>query len=209
MNKTEILQDIRKKILDEEYHQGQSLIERELCEIYNISRSPIREILWSLVVDGIVEQQPSRGFLVKKLDSSYIFEIFQTREAVEGMAARIASMNTNSEHIRNIKQLYKELLLLSIEDDKKRGVSIGRILHKEIIKAANNSLLSGIYKKLSYLAALTSNISSKSILTEKDSKKYHLEIMEAILSEDAEKSEQSMRKHLQLTYQHIINMLYS
>ena len=45
MTKNEILNDLREKILTEVYEQGESLIERELCEFYEISRTPIREIL--------------------------------------------------------------------------------------------------------------------------------------------------------------------
>ena len=62
MTKNEILVDLRKKILEEYYVQGQSLVERNLCETYGVSRTPIREVLWSLVADGVVEQRPAGGF---------------------------------------------------------------------------------------------------------------------------------------------------
>ena len=76
MTKNEILNDLREKILTEVYEQGESLIERELCEFYEISRTPIREILWRLVLEGIVEQKPSRVFFVRKLGWEQIFGHF-------------------------------------------------------------------------------------------------------------------------------------
>jgi len=208
MTKSEILQDLRSKILNEYYAQGQSLIERELCEIYSISRTPVREILWSLVVDGIVEQRPSRGFSVRKLGRDQIFEIFQAREAVEGMAARIACKRADAFYMNKIQELYDQLKQVNVEQDSSEGVRIGRIMHKLILDAAANSLLSDIYVKLNYLASLTSNIAKKSVSTEVDSKKFHLAVMHAILSGDTENSEQYMREHLRITCRHIIEMLY-
>jgi DNA-binding GntR family transcriptional regulator len=208
MTKNEILIDLRKKILEEYYVQGQSLVERNLCETYGVSRTPIREVLWSLVADGVVEQRPAGGFSVRKLDWKKVFEIFQAREAVEGMAARLASKQSDEESLKTLEKLRDELKDVDIEQDSIEGTRIGRLMHQEIIKAASNQLLSDIYVKLSYLSALTTNIAKHNVRTEQASKTHHLAIMDAIISGDAQNSEHYMRQHLKVTCRNLIEILY-
>ena len=90
MDKTTVYENIRRQIAEERLAPGQWLIERELCETYRMSRTPIREILWKLTADGFLEQEANKGFVVRRLGLEQIFEIFQAREAIEGMAARLA-----------------------------------------------------------------------------------------------------------------------
>lgn len=209
MTKQEILEDIREKILTEYYPQGAALVERDLCEHYHISRTPIREILWTLVSDGIVEQRPSKGFAVVTLDLEQIFEIYQAREAVEGMAARIACERAPAIHIRKLTELRDELESLVITtaniDD---GPRIGRLMHKEIIDASSNKLLREIYVKLGYLSALTTNIAKQSLNTEIASRKHHLAIMNAVITGDVQKSGEYMSEHLKVSCRNVIEMLY-
>jgi len=208
VKKTEIAEDIRQKILSEQYPQGYSLGERDLCEIYSLSRTPIREVLWSLVADGIVEQQPSKGFSVRRLDWSAILEIFEVREPVEGMAARIAAQRLQDPHRENLVKLRDELLEIDIEKDSELGARIGRMMHKEIINAASNNLLSELYTKLGYLSAMTTNMAKRNVAIERDSKRYHIAIMESILAGNPDDSELYMREHLQTTCRHLIGALY-
>lgn len=208
MKKDEIIDDLRQKILSEVYTQGQSLIERELCEYYSVSRTPIREILWRLVLDGIVEQRPTRGFNVRTLGWEQIFEIFQTREAIEGMASRLTCQRQEREIIDRLKQLRKALVKMPAKNVAKEGPEIGRVLHQTIIEGSSNSLLSEIYEKISYMAKLTSNIAQKSMTIESDSREGHLAVIDAILEGDADACEQQMREHLRVTCRNIIDTFY-
>ena len=208
MTKQEILDDLREKILSEYFKQGQSLIERELCEMYKVSRTPMREVLWKLAIDGIVEHKPSRGFFVRKLEWDQIFEIFQAREAIEGMATRLACQKAALPFIKKLKELKKKLIEIDIKKNPADGSRIGRIIHQEIINYSSNRFIKEFYNKIKYLAKLTSNISTKSSIIEYDSKTYHLAIIQAIINGDAEKSELFMREHLRITCRAIIEKFY-
>lgn len=208
-NKKRILHDLREKILNEQYPQGASLKERDLCEIYGISRTPMREILWSLVVDGVVTQKPAYGFFVRQLDGEQIFEIYQAREAVEGMAARIASRQLDDVKVLEFSNLKDEIDHIVVgQDNTEEAVQLGRRMHQLIIDTANNGLISELYVKLGYLAALTSNMAKTSPLTEEDSRRHHSKIIGAILDRDPDMSEYYMREHLRATCKNLIKMLY-
>ena len=208
MTKNEILKDLRERILNEAYAQGESLIERELCEFYEISRTPIREILWRLVLDGIVEQKPSRGFFVRKLGWEQIFDIFQTREAIEGMAVRLTCQRHEQQIIEKLKETRSLLMSLDEETIATEGPKAGRQFHETVLEGSSNALLKELYQKVSYMAKMTSNISRHSVSIETLSRDYHVSVIDAIFSGDADKSEALMREHLRITCRGILDTFY-
>ena len=89
--KETVYADIHEKIREGQLAPGDWFVERELCEQYGLSRTPMREVLWNLEKDGLLIQTPGRGFRIRNLNLQEIMEIFQAREAVEGMAAYLVS----------------------------------------------------------------------------------------------------------------------
>ncbi|MBW1997310.1 MAG: GntR family transcriptional regulator [Deltaproteobacteria bacterium] len=199
MNKDEVYKALKKKILEEELAPGQWLVERDISDTYKISRTPVREILRILVADGLVTMEASKGYSVRKLSIEEIVEIFQAREAVEGLAARLCCLKGDDEFFSHMKKLKTRFIHIDIERDSTQGVILGDELHSAVVEAANNSLLLEFYKKLRNLATLTRNITKRSIEIEENSRRGHLEITNTILEKNETKAEQSMRNHINST----------
>ncbi len=208
MSKIDVYQKLKEKIIKEEIKPGRPITEREISELYGISRTPARELLWQLASNGFVQHQPKGGYSVTKFTLEQIIEIFQTREGVEGMAARLACQKGSDEFFAYISELRKQNELVDVQKDAYQGVLIGRKMHNAILKAAHNSLLLEFYEKLQNLALLTSNITKKSIAIEEKSKEYHIAIMRALEARDQDKSEQLMREHLRITCRLLIDTFY-
>lgn len=206
--KEEIHQELKKKIIGEEFSPGQWIIEREICQMYGLSRTPVREILRKLVSDGLLELQPAKGYLVRQLSWEEVVAVFQAREAVEGMAARLTCRKSNQKFFLCLKKLRDQLEKVDIEKNPLEGVSIGNSLHNLIMETADNFLLSQFYQKLQNLAALTRNITKKSTSIEKKSKEDHLEIISALEEENEAKSEQLLREHLRTTCRLLLETFY-
>jgi DNA-binding GntR family transcriptional regulator len=208
-NKGSVYDDIKEQIVSEKLQPGQWLIERELCETYGLSRTPVREVLWKLLADGFLEQEPNKGFVVRKLSLEQIFEIFQTREAIEGMAARLAaSRRDDAAFASRLAGIRKELARVNVEQEVSRSVELGRKLHRAIMEAAHNNLMAEISLRLNNLTALTSNITKKSTAIEKQSRDAHCRIIDALLEGDEEKSEKVMREHLRDTCRQVVEQFY-
>jgi DNA-binding GntR family transcriptional regulator len=201
MDKEAVFQELRRKIFQEELSPGQWLVERDISGTYKISRTPVREVLRRLSVEGLVTLEPSKGYMVKKLNLEEIVEIFQAREAIEGMASRLACLRGDGSFFSLVQRLKVQLEEIKIdkEADCALGVKIGRQLHEAIIEASNNSVIFEFYQKLKNLAALTRNITEKSIEIEAASKKSHIVIARTILERNEIESEKSMREHLNNT----------
>ena len=208
MKKNEVYEDIRQQIAQEKMLPGQWLIERELCETYKISRTPMREILWKLTVDGFLEQEANRGFVVRRLGLEQIFEIFQTREAIEGMAARLACLKGGEAFRSTLREIKEKIARTNIESDPVAGIALGRELHRAIMETAQNRIMADINKRLANMTVLTANITKRSPAIEKASAEAHLNIINAVLEQDQEKAEKTMRDHLRETCQHVVEQFY-
>ncbi|MEW6264489.1 MAG: GntR family transcriptional regulator [Thermodesulfobacteriota bacterium] len=208
MKKNEVYEDIKLQITQEKLVPGQWLIERELCETYKISRTPMREILWKLTADGFLEQEANRGFVVRRLGLEQIFEIFQTREAIEGMAARLACLKGGEAFRSILREIKKKIARTNIESDPAAGIALGRELHRAIMDATQNHIMADINKRLANMTVLTANITKRSPAIEKASAESHINIINAMLEQDQEKAEQMMRQHLRETCQHVIEQFY-
>ncbi|MDZ4165932.1 MAG: GntR family transcriptional regulator [Smithellaceae bacterium] len=208
MDKQGVYEDIKQKIMEEKLLPGQWLVERELCESYGLSRTPIREILWRLCNDGLLHQESNRGFTVNRLNLDQILDVFQMREAVEGMAARLASSKGGNAFMAKLQALNNQLREVDIEQNAFAGVLLGRELHNAIVAAAGNGLMSDMYQKLMSLTILTSNLTRKSTEIERASRDAHLELIDALLKRDEDRSERVMREHLRDTCRVLVAQFY-
>ena len=205
MKKEEVFEDLRVRIINGDLPPGQWLVERDLSEMYRISRTPVREKLRKMANLGIVEFEPSKGYQVKKLRVEEIIEIFNAREAVEGESARLACLARNSAFLKRLEELRIQLESVDILSESARGVEIGKQIHDLIMDTANNRFLSEFYQKLTNLAALARNMSKNSPKIESHSKDDHLNIVKALADGDAEKCEKYMREHIRSTCRALVN----
>jgi DNA-binding GntR family transcriptional regulator len=206
--KNTVYKELKTKIMSGKLLPGSSLVEREISDEYSISRTPVREILWRLASDGLLEQEPSKGYIVRKISLEEIFNIFQSREGIEGMAARLACQKGDAKFFSKVNEIGKKIKEVDIEKNTQEGVFFGRKLHDLIITTASNTFLSQFYNKLRNLSSLTRNITQRSILIEKKSQESHLTIINALKERDEEKSEYCMREHLRTTCRLMADYFY-
>jgi DNA-binding GntR family transcriptional regulator len=79
---------IRTLVIDGELRPGDRLVERQLADRLGVSRVPVREALRELAHEGLAEQRPTRGMVVRQLDDEAIEELFEVRAALEAIVCR-------------------------------------------------------------------------------------------------------------------------
>src|SRR3972149_3791966 len=82
---------LKQMILDQKVPPGDPLPEEELARTFHVSRTPVHEALVRLEKDRLVVLQPWRGAFVRGMTMDDVQELYQIREALEGMAARLAA----------------------------------------------------------------------------------------------------------------------
>lgn len=90
---SDIVQVLRERIANHLIPPGAKLVESELAEEFGVSRTRVREMFTELELRGLIRREPNRGAIVSRLELSEVFAIYDVREALEGMAVRLATLN--------------------------------------------------------------------------------------------------------------------
>jgi DNA-binding GntR family transcriptional regulator len=96
-----VVQKIRDAILDETFEPGERLPEEQLGKMFNVSRSPLREVLLSLEKEGAVVMEPYKGATVKPLSPEEALDIADLRLALITLAAKPAYRHLSSAGLRS------------------------------------------------------------------------------------------------------------
>lgn len=120
------------------FQPGEPLREAELCEMFQVSRTPIREALRLLQTKGIVEYLPRRGVQVIELTMDSLKEITDLRLVLESLSVRRAMERIGEEDIKNLRELNKKMLesQYSIEQSE-----MDRLFHGYIAKIGEEKIL--------------------------------------------------------------------
>lgn len=181
-----------------ELQPGQKLSEASLARQLGISRGPLREALGRL--EGrLVERTPRLGVSVIQLRDDDLLELFAIREALEGMACRLAATHATDAELERLAALLKT-------HSRDRGVlnetgyfqrTSDSDFHFQIVRCARNERLAKVlFENLYYQLQLYRFASSAKPGRAKTAFSEHEEIVEALLARDPEAAEASMRAHI-------------
>lgn len=190
-----VYRELMKRILNGDYQTGERMREEQICNDLGVSRTPVRESLIRLVREGILEQRPRCGCVVRQLPEKEINDLLECRKILECL---ILHKYFDKLDMGKVKKLEQSLVLAQKKsNDKLREelLHIDEALHDIIIESCDNSFLSGEVEKLKLLCrpyrvvrcAEEENISA--IIAERS------EIIKAILSGNLPKSEKLLASH--------------
>lgn len=186
---------IRDRIVDGTFPPGTRLVERELAETFTVSRLPVREALRVLLQEGLVENLPSRGVVVRALDRRHASELFDIREALEVLAVRQATQRVAAGAEHRLGEVLLEARAAVEVGDMDAAHDANSRFHDEIITLSGNELLENMLAPLlGRLHWLFRQISSSEQVTVE-----HEALCAAISSGDPERAAAAARAHV-LTY---------
>lgn len=187
---------------------GTPLSERSLVDRFGISRTPIRQVIWMLERDGLVDVHVHRGVFVKKLGATEIIELFQLREALEPLAAMLAAVHRPDDDLAALEQ---RVLEAAADPDRSASqlVEIGADLHDAIVRWSGNRMLTRIYETLRMQTHLLRNLLHESEGSERASLQEHTEIVAAIQRKDAGEAYRVMAEHLKRARKAIMEDLFN
>ncbi|MFC0118431.1 GntR family transcriptional regulator [Pseudoalteromonas xiamenensis] len=201
---------MRKEIVDGEIPSGTKLSETELSTKYTVSRAVVREAINRLEACHLVERKANVGARVVTLSEAGLEELYQVRESLEGMAARLAAIHMTDEDIQGLNALLGDHF-----DEVKGGESYyqeaGDVdFHYRIILGSKNNhlinmLINGMYH-LIRMYRVQLGMAGPRVTTAFDE---HKHIVRAISNRDPELAEMLMRRHIQYSKNNIANKLSS
>lgn len=179
--------------------QGKKISEPELARHYGVSRGPLREAILKLQGMGLVERVPHVGARVVQLNPQQLIDIYSVREALEGMACRLAATQLTSQQLNELKSLLEHhQQYLQQHQGKAYFEQQGDFdFHYLIIKGSNNQYLVNLLcDELYHLLRMYRYQASKQISRPERALQEHWAIWQALADRDGELAELLMRRHI-------------
>ena len=144
----QVLDELRRAIIDGDLAPGSRLIERDLCARMGVSRTVVREVLRQLESEGLVGMIPNRGPVVRELSLDEARELYAIRAVLEGLAARIFAAQASDEQIRRLLATVDEVETAYAEADARQVVAAKNRFYAVLFEAARGEVLAGMIASL-------------------------------------------------------------
>ncbi|MEU8647131.1 GntR family transcriptional regulator [Streptomyces sp. NPDC048674] len=138
---------VKQGVLERRYEGGTLLTEGELADAVGVSRTPVREALLRLEVEGLIRLYPKKGALVLPVSAQEIADVVETRQLVEEHAARKA-VPASPRLIARLEELLAQQKEQAAAGDLAAAAVTDRCFHAEIVRSGGNEILSRLYDQL-------------------------------------------------------------
>src|ERR1700730_2628641 len=137
----DIVNELRDFIVEGHLAPGIRIPERELCEKFGISRTPLREALKVIAAEGLIELLPNRGARVRQFSEADIRNLFEVLSGLDFVAGRLACARITDQAIAAIEKLHLEMYTHYLRRELVDYFRINQKIHQGIVDAAGNPLL--------------------------------------------------------------------
>ena len=184
----DIYQQIKKDILERNYNPGERLNEKDLCDKYQTSRTPVREALNTLRSELIVDYIPAYGHFVSKFDGKRIEKIYEVIEALESMEVKLIALSSkkNKQDFPKLTQAIDEMQKAVEEENWDAWVIADQNFHEGLRFYCENEYLVSELETYSGPVERNRILISKSFSDKKRSTDDHANVLRAILNGDDE-----------------------
>ncbi|SFE87787.1 GntR family transcriptional regulator [Alteribacillus iranensis] len=187
---------LKNLILEGEYKTGDRLIERELAEKLNISRTPIREALFRLESQGFVKTVPRKGVVVASISTEDVIEVFTILSSLEVLAAKLAAQKVD-ENTKKELDVWIHKMENALQDDTEEisnlHIEISHVLYKA---AKSPKLYEMLVDLMDYIRAFA-DVGRKVQGREDEAMKEHLAVLKAVRDEEVEMAEYLTKIHIE------------
>ncbi len=195
---------ISRMIQERELPAGAPVVELQLVERLGLSRTPLRQALQRLEVEGLLVKSINHSFIVRKVDLAEYLQSLRVRELLEGEAAALSAGRVATDQIeaarRNVhavrdRRPYDMLLHWKSDDE----------VHGLFIKACGNQILAAMIRQL----RTTTNLFEIERLSERldpDSRQ-HERILDSLAADDADAARQAVTDHIQSLFEFAVRTI--
>lgn len=188
---------LEKAIINGEYKSGDNLSELMLSQKYGVSRTPVREALMQLELEGLVENIPNKGAVVVGISDKDIDDIYIVRMRIEGLAARLCAANIEESELKALEKItgLQEFYLERGDYDSLR--ELDSEFHSIIFDSCGNRPLRVMLSNFHNYTQRARTISVKSIGRAEKTVSEHRAILEALRKRDGDLAERLTTEHIE------------
>jgi DNA-binding GntR family transcriptional regulator len=200
---------LREAIVTSALKPGTRLRADEIAKKLGVSKTPVREALRKLQAEDLITVQPGNALTVKVVNEQQLFEIYYTREALEGMAARLAAQNAGPIEIARLRAGFEEIKSPGALADLKALRTLTGEFQLAVFRAARNDT---IYRLLKHLQEQIRQFGGTTLMQPGRAKElvaFCKALMAAIERRDGHAAENLARENRRRTLELRVKMLHS
>lgn len=188
---------LKQKIISFELYPGTRVTEQVLAEMFGVSRTPIRQALQRLEIEGFLSIRPKQGCFIRELDVNELMEYYEARIALELLIVESAVNAMTDKQLEQMMALWHP----DIHDDElQHGIDLGEkdeSFHVGLALASDKPVLASLLKSINHRIRVIRRLDLNSDNRSQRTYKEHFEILQHIKERDTSKAKQAMKRHIQ------------
>lgn len=194
-----VAERLRTMVLEGELSPGSRISEKQLCEAFEVSRTPLREALKVLANEGIVELLPNRGARVTKVDPREVHDLFEVMVELESLSGRLLASRASDADIDEIRTLHERMLAHYRRQERREYFRVNQRIHRRLTEIAGNRVLLEQQEQLTLKITRARYAANLQLGRWDESMREHEAILAALEARDAEALSAAMAAHMRYT----------
>lgn len=187
---------LREMIVNGHFAPGTRLNERQLCEQFEVSRTPIREAIKTLTQDGLLRTLPNHSAVVTELDPAEISALNDVVSVMEALAGELTAQSIGDEAIAELGMLHYEMMLHHARDDMPAYFAANKRFHRLLVTLSGNPVLLWVWDLLALRVDRARYSSNLKPARWKEAIEEHQRILDALKARDAVAASAALRAHV-------------
>ncbi|GFN21747.1 GntR family transcriptional regulator [Thermanaeromonas sp. C210] len=192
-----VFETLREAILSGQLKAGERLMEVQLAEEMGVSRTPVREAIRKLELEGLVVMVPRKGAYVAGISTKDITEVFEIRSALESLAAALACERITEEELEELERLLVQVAECAEKNDLETLIQVDTRFHNVLYRASRNERLAQIINNLGDQIQRFRTTSLATPGRMKEALEEHKALVEAITARDVELAQRLAQEHIE------------
>lgn len=192
-----VFETLREAIIEGELPPGERLMEVQVAEELGVSRTPVREAIRKLELEGLVAMIPRKGAYVSGLSMKDLIEVFEIRGALEGVASALSAERATEEELESLERHLVKTAELIEKKDFHAVVDVDTDFHSLLYETSRNARLAQIISNLREQIQRFRQTSLSYPGRMKEALEEHRKIVEAISDRNPELARQLAQEHIE------------
>jgi DNA-binding GntR family transcriptional regulator len=192
----QVAQRLRQMLVEGRIAPGAKLNERELAELLNVSRTPLREAIKMLAAEGLVELLPNRGAIAVSLSEADVLNTFEVMAGLESLSGELAAERITPQELSEIQAMQFEMMAAYTRRDLSAYYNLNARIHNAINAAAKNPVLGTVYNQVNARLQALRFRSNQDGEKWKRAMKEHEKMIEALAARDGAGMREVLLGHL-------------
>ena len=191
-----LVSSLREAILGGALPPGRHLKDRELCEMFGVSRTLVREAVQKLAAEELIEYVPHKGPTVATLDRRTVAELYRVRGVLEGLACAEFAQNASAQGCADLSAVVDALAGLRAEDGEETAVRLKNEFYRCLFEHCGNRVVGQTFtllnNRITQMRRLTLSRPGRLVETIREM----VEIRDALLRRDADEARRLAEEHV-------------